>query len=126
VLGVGDSVTDDTLKEGLKDTTGLFVNHCFISINANPCTENMAIELTGRDTLDTATTSETTDSRLSDTLDIVTKNLAVTLGTTLSKTFAALAAYSDGMSLTCSTEVISERKEGAMNGCGCGCDRGGG
>lgn len=28
VLSVGDSVTDDGLKEGLEDTTGLFVDHC--------------------------------------------------------------------------------------------------
>ena len=28
VLGVGDSITDDALEEGLKDTTGLFVDHC--------------------------------------------------------------------------------------------------
>lgn len=28
VLGVGDGVTDDTLEEGLEDTTGLFVDHC--------------------------------------------------------------------------------------------------
>ena len=27
VLGVGDSVTDDGLEEGLEDTTGLFVDH---------------------------------------------------------------------------------------------------
>lgn len=27
VLSVGDSVTDDTLKEGLEDTTGLFIDH---------------------------------------------------------------------------------------------------
>jgi hypothetical protein len=27
VLSVGDSVTDDTLEEGLEDTTGLFVDH---------------------------------------------------------------------------------------------------
>jgi hypothetical protein len=27
VLGVGDGVTDDTLKEGLEDTTGLLVDH---------------------------------------------------------------------------------------------------
>jgi len=52
VLSVGDSVTDDTLEECLQNTTGLFVDH-------------------GRDTLDTATTSETTNSRLRDTLDVV-------------------------------------------------------
>jgi hypothetical protein len=28
VLSVGDGVTDDTLKEGLQDTTGLLVDHC--------------------------------------------------------------------------------------------------
>jgi hypothetical protein len=28
VLGVGDGVTDDTLEEGLQDTTGLLVDHC--------------------------------------------------------------------------------------------------
>jgi hypothetical protein len=28
VLGVGDSITDDALEEGLEDTTGLFVDHC--------------------------------------------------------------------------------------------------
>ena len=27
VLGVCDGVTDDTLEEGLENTTGLFVNH---------------------------------------------------------------------------------------------------
>lgn len=52
----------------------------------------VGIRLTGRDTLDTTTTSETSDSRLCDTLDVVTKNLAVALGTTLAETLAALAA----------------------------------
>lgn len=47
---------------------------------------------TGRDTLDTTTTCETTDSGLGDTLDVVTKNLSVALGTALSKALAALAA----------------------------------
>jgi hypothetical protein len=28
VLGVGDGVTDDTLEEGLEDSTGLLVDHC--------------------------------------------------------------------------------------------------
>lgn len=34
VLGVGDGVTDDTLEEGLKDTTGLLVNHYKASLLA--------------------------------------------------------------------------------------------
>ena len=48
-------------------------------------------ELTSRDTLHTTTTSETTDGRLRDTLDVVTKNLAVTLGTTLAETLSTFA-----------------------------------
>lgn len=73
VLSVGDGVTDDTLEEGLEDSAGLLVDH-------------------GRNTLDTATTSETSDGGLGDTLNVVTENLAVTLGTTLAETLAALAA----------------------------------
>ena len=41
--------------------------------------------------LDTTTTRETTDRRLCDTLDVVTKNLAVTLGSTLAETLSALS-----------------------------------
>lgn len=52
----------------------------------------MGREHTGRDTLDTTTASQTPYGRLGDTLDVVTKNLAVTLGTTLAETLAALAA----------------------------------
>ena len=73
VLGVGDGVTDDTLEEGLEDTAGLLVDH-------------------GRDTLDTATTGETADGGLGDALDVVTKNLAMTLGAALAEALAALSA----------------------------------
>jgi hypothetical protein len=92
VLGVGDGVTDDTLEEGLEDSTGLLVDH-------------------GRDTLDTTTTSETSDGGLGDTLDVVTKNLAVTLGAALAETLAALAASShdEGLGVCCVVVV----------GCGC-------
>jgi hypothetical protein len=31
VLGVGDSIADDTLKEGLQNTTGLLVDHWRLS-----------------------------------------------------------------------------------------------
>jgi hypothetical protein len=75
LLCVCDSITDDTLKEGLQDTSGLLVDH-------------------GRNTLDTTTTSETTDSGLGDTLDVVTKNLAMTLGTTLAEALSTFAASS--------------------------------
>ena len=65
MLGVSDRVTDDILKEDLEHTTGLFVDE------------------TG-DTLDTTTTSETADSGLGDTLDVIAKDLTVTLGASLS------------------------------------------
>ena len=73
VLSVGNRVPDDVLKEDLEDTTSLFVDE------------------TG-DTLDTATTSETTDSGLGDALDVVTKDLTMTLGSSLSESFSSFAA----------------------------------
>lgn len=48
--------------------------------------------LTGRDTLDTATTRQTTDGRLGDTLDVVAQDLPVALGTALSETLATFSA----------------------------------
>ena len=59
--------TTHVLEEDLEDTTGLLVDE------------------TG-DTLDTATTGETTDSGLGDTLNVVAKNLTVTLGAALAET----------------------------------------
>jgi hypothetical protein len=50
------------------------------------------MSLTGRDTLDTTTTSETSNGGLGNTLDVVTKNLPVTLGAALAEALAALAA----------------------------------
>lgn len=82
VLGVGDRVADDTLEEGLEDTTGLFVDH-------------------GRDTLDTATAGKTTDGRLGDTLDVVTQDLAVTLGATLAESLSTLSACQESVTGSC-------------------------
>ena len=73
MLGVGDRVTDDVLEEDLEHTAGLLVDE------------------TG-DTLDTATTSETANGGLGDSLDVIAKDLAVTLGASLSKTFATFSA----------------------------------
>jgi hypothetical protein len=78
VLGVGDGVTDNGLEEGLEDTTGLFVDH-------------------GGDTLDTATASETADSGLGDSLDVVTEDLTVTLGAALAETLATFSACIIGL-----------------------------
>ena len=72
MLSVGHSITDDILKEHLQDTTGLLIDEA-------------------RDTLDTTTASKTTDGGLGDTLDVVTENLPVTLGASLSETLASFA-----------------------------------
>ena len=77
VLGVGDRVPDDVLKEDLEHTAGLLVDE------------------TG-DTLHTSTTSETANGGLGDALDIVTKDLPVTLGASLSETFASFTATRHG------------------------------
>lgn len=73
VLGVGDGITDNVLKEHFQDTAGLFVDQT-------------------RDTLDTTSASETTDGWLGDTLDVITKNFPVALGTSLSKTLSSLSS----------------------------------
>ena len=90
MFSVGDGVSDDvckdsvsallvisqslegllTLKEDLEDTTSLFVDQT-------------------RDTLDTTTTSETADSWLCDTLDVVSQDLAVSLSTTFAESLSA-------------------------------------
>ena len=70
VLGVGDGITDDILKEYLQDTTGLLVDE-------------------SRDTLYTATASQTADCGLGDTLDVITKYFAMTLGASLSESLAS-------------------------------------
>ncbi len=72
VLSVGDSITDDVLQKHLEYTAGFFINQT-------------------RDTLDSTTASETADSGLGDALDVITKDLPVALGTSLSKTFASFS-----------------------------------
>jgi hypothetical protein len=75
VFSVCDSITDDTLKEGLENTTGLFIDH-------------------GWDTFDTTTASKTSDSWLGYALDVVSQDLAMSLGSTLAETLATFAASS--------------------------------
>ena len=64
VLGVGDGVTDDVLKEDLEHTAGLLVDEA-------------------GDALHTTTAREAADSGLGDALDVVTEDLAVALGAAL-------------------------------------------
>ena len=75
MLSVGDSVTDDVLKEDLEDTSGLLIDQA-------------------RDTLDTTSASQTADSGLGDTLDVITQNFAVALGTSLAESLASFASSS--------------------------------
>jgi hypothetical protein len=90
MLGVGDSVANNTLEEGLENTTGLLIDHWqLLVIVLKRCKGN---GLTSRDTFDTATTSETTDGRLGDALDVVTKNLAVTLRAAFAEALATFSA----------------------------------
>ena len=64
MLGVDDGVLDNVLEEGLEDLAGLVVHHAV-------------------DALDATTTGQTADSGLRDALDVVTEDLAMTLGVTL-------------------------------------------
>ena len=73
VLCVGDGISDDVLEEYFEYTSGFFIDE-------------------SRDTLDTTTTSKTTDSWLGDTLDVITKNLPVTLGASFSKTLSSFTS----------------------------------
>ena len=75
VLGISYCVTDDILEEHLEDTTGLFVDEA-------------------RDTLDTSSTGKTTDCRLGDALDVISQDLTVPLGASLSEPLAALSTSS--------------------------------
>jgi hypothetical protein len=70
VFSVGDGITDDVLKEDLKDTTGLLIDQA-------------------RDTLDTSTSRQTADSGLGDTLNVITQYFAMTLSASLSKSFSS-------------------------------------
>ena len=72
VLGVGDSVTDDVLKEHLEDTSGLLVDQ------------------TG-DTLHTTTTGQAPNRWLCNTLDIIAQDLAVALCTAFAKSLSTLS-----------------------------------
>ena len=73
VFGVGDGITDDVLQEHLQDTTSFFVDQT-------------------RDTLDTTTTSQTADGGLGNTLDVIAKDLSVTLGASLSESFSSFSS----------------------------------
>ena len=73
VLSVGDGVSDDVLEEDLQDASRLFV------------------DLAGN-TLDSSSSGKSSNSGLGDTLDVVSENLSVSLGSTLSESFSSLSS----------------------------------
>ena len=73
VLGVGDGITDHVLEEDLEDATGLLVDEA-------------------RDALHTSTSGKTADGGLGDSLDVVTQDLAMTLGASFSQSFTSFAS----------------------------------
>lgn len=79
VLAIGDCITDDVLQEDLQDSTGLFVDE-----TADP--------------LYTTSSSETADGGLGDTLDVITQDLSMTLGASLSQAFSSFTASRHGSS----------------------------
>ena len=73
VLRVGNGITDDILEEDLENAAGHFDGK----------TRNM---------LDSTSTGQSANGGFSDTLDVITKNLAVTLGAAFSKSFSSFAS----------------------------------
>ena len=73
VLGVGYCVTDDSFQEGLENSTGFFVDK-------------------SRNSLHTTTTSKSSNGGLSDSLDVISKDLAMTLSATLAKAFSSFTS----------------------------------
>ncbi|CAH8446513.1 unnamed protein product, partial [Heterobilharzia americana] len=69
MLRVGDRITNHVLQEHLQDTTSLLVDQA-------------------RDTFDTTTTSQTADSRLRDTLDVVAKHLPMSFSSSFTQTLS--------------------------------------
>ena len=72
MFSVSDSIANHVLQKHLENTTSLFVNET-------------------RDTLHTTTASETADSGLGYTLDVISQDLPMALSASFSKTFASFA-----------------------------------
>ena len=72
VLGVGDSISDHVFEENFEDTSSFFVDQ-------------------STDSFYTTTTRQTADGWLRDSLDVVTKNLSMTLGASFSQSFSSFS-----------------------------------
>ena len=72
MFAVSDGVTDNVLEEQFQDTAHFLVDEA-------------------RDALDTTSASQTANGGLGDALDVVAKDLAMTLGAALSESLASLS-----------------------------------
>ena len=98
VFGVGDGVSDHILEEYFEYTTSFFVDET-------------------RNTFDSSTSGQTTDGGFGDTLDVITEHLSVSLGASLSESFASFTTSShdevisanDGSSHRCSSFIHARR-----------------
>ena len=95
VLGVCDRVPDHVLKEVPEDAPDLL------------------IDVTA-DTLDTTSPSETADSWLCDTLDVLAHNLAMPLGTTLTETLTTFASSRHDSCEVANRTTVLLSKNGAI------------
>ena len=73
MLSVGDSIPDHIFQENFEDSSGFLIDQA-------------------TDSFDTTSASQSSDGRLRDTLDVVSKDLSVTLGASLSKSFSSFAS----------------------------------
>lgn len=73
VLSVGDCIPDDVLEEDLQDSSGFFVDE-------------------SRDSLHATSSGQSSDGWLGDALDVVSQDLSVTLGASLSESLASFAS----------------------------------
>ena len=73
MLGVGDGITDDVLKEDLEDSAGLLVDEAGDTLNSSPA-------------------GQAPDGGLGDSLDVVPQDLAVPLGAALSESLSSFSA----------------------------------
>ena len=73
VLGIGDSITYDVLEEHFQHPACLFVDQSWDSFNST-------------------TACQSSDCRLGDALDVVSKDFSVSLGASFSQTFASFSS----------------------------------
>ena len=73
MLSVGDSITDNILKENFENSSGLFIDE-------------------PRDTLDSTSPGQTPDGGLGDSLDVITQDFAMTLCASLSESLSSFAS----------------------------------